>query len=278
MAKIKSVIKKMYEIICRPEMKILPGNLAFFLVLSIVPIVTLIGVICSMMAISTDTLSNAMNQYFPNQISQILVPYFSGQGIDFNVVIFMIMGFFIASNGTHAIIIASNRLYKVEDSSFLKKRLKAFNMIILMILLIVFMLIFLAFGNMIMNFLSDNLLGRFSKIAYYLYLLIKWPIGFLFIFIMIKLIYTIAPDKRIKSKYVNKGAIFTTIFWVVVTFIYGYYATNIANYDLFYGNLSSIVVMMFWFYLIAYILVIGIVINITCYKEEETMNNHIDIE
>ena len=131
MSRIKRIIKKIYSIILRPEMKILPGNIAFFLVLSIAPIITLIGVICSTMSISTDVLSNFMNQYFPNQISSILLPYFSGQGVDFNVVIFTIIGFFTASNGTHAIIIASNKLYKVEETSFFKKRLKAFNLIIL---------------------------------------------------------------------------------------------------------------------------------------------------
>lgn len=269
MSRLKRIIKKIYSIIIRPEMKILPGNIAFFLVLSIVPIITLIGVISSTMSISTDALSNFMNEYFPSQISSILLPYFSGQGVDFNVVLFTIIGFFTASNGTHAIIIASNKLYKVEETSTLKKRLKAFNMIILLVLLIVFMLLFLAFGSKIINFLSNELLSDFKIVIYYLYLIIKWPIGLLFVFIIVKLIYTIAPDKKIKSKYVNNGAIFTTIGWFLVTFIYGYYATNIANYNLLYGNLSNIIVMMFWFYLIAYILVIGIVINITTYKIED---------
>lgn len=268
MAKIKRIIKKIYSIIIRPEMKILPGNIAFFLVLSIAPIITLIGFICSSISISTEVLSSFMNEYFPEQISSILLPYFSGQGVDLNVIIFTTIGFFTASNGTHAIIIASNKLYNIEETSTLKKRVKAFNLIILLVLLIVFMLIFLAFGSFIIEFIINNFLGNFSKIIYYLYLIIKWPLGVLFIFIIVKLMYTIAPDKKIDSKYVNKGAIFTTIGWFLVTFVYGYYATNIANYDLFYGNLSNIVVMMFWFYLIAYIFVIGIVINITTYKLE----------
>lgn len=268
MNSVKRIIKRLYNIITRPEMKILPGNIAFFLMLSIIPIVTLIGVISGSLSVSTESLSTFMNQYFPEQVSSILIPYFSGQGITFNVVVFTIMGFFIASNGTHAIIIASNRLYKVDDSSFLKKRLKAFNMIILLIFLIIFMLIFLAFGSKIIDFFNDNIFKDYRDVVYYLYLIIKWPIGLSAIFIIVKIIYTIAPDKRIKSKYVNKGAIFTTIGWFIITYIYGYYATNIANYDLFYGSLSSIIVLMFWLYLIAYILMIGIAINVTTYKDD----------
>ena len=268
MSRIKRIIKKMYSIINKPEMKILPGNIAFFLVLSIFPIITLIGFICSSMSIPINVLSNFMNEYFPSQISTILLPYFSGQGVNLNVIIFTTIGFLTASNGTHAIIIASNRLYKVEENNTIKKRIKAFSLIILLVLLIVFMLIFLAFGSKIINFLSTNFLKDFSIIIYYLYLIIKWPLGVLFVFIIVKLIYTIAPDKKIDSKYVNIGALFTTIGWFLITYIYGYYATNIANYNLMYGNLSNIIVMIFWFYLIAYIFVIGIVINITIYKVE----------
>ena len=83
----------------------------------------------------------------------------------------------------------------------------------------------------------------------------------------------LAPDHRVPSKYVNKGAIFTTIGWVILTAIFSYYANNIANYDLLYGSLSSLVVMMIWIYVMAYILVIGIAINTNIYKvEKENLN------
>jgi len=39
----KRYIKKLIKIIKKPEMKILPGHLAFFLVLSLIPIITMIG-------------------------------------------------------------------------------------------------------------------------------------------------------------------------------------------------------------------------------------------
>ena len=47
MDRIKSVFKNLLEIIGKNEMRILPGNLAFFLVLSVVPIITLVGFIAS---------------------------------------------------------------------------------------------------------------------------------------------------------------------------------------------------------------------------------------
>ena len=80
-------------------------------------------------------------------------------------------------------------------------------------------------------------------------------------FFIIKLIYFIAPDERVPSKYINKGAIFTTIGWLLVTIIFSYYINNIARYDRVYGNLAAIVMLLFWFYILAYIFVIGLYLN-----------------
>ena len=85
----------------------------------------------------------------------------------------------------------------------------------------------------------------------------------------IKLIYAVAPDWKILSKYTTKGAIFTNIGWVLATLIYSYYASHFSNYDLFYGSLSNIVALMIWIYALSYILVIGIAINVNEYKYED---------
>ena len=86
------------------------------------------------------------------------------------------------------------------------------------------------------------------------------------IYFNVKLIYTIAPDWKILSKHTTKGAIFTTISWIVVVQIYSYWVSNFSNYDIFYGSLSNIVVLMLLMYIISYILVIGIAINVRSYE------------
>ena len=74
-----------------------------------------------------------------------------------------------------------------------------------------------------------------------------------------------APDKKIASSEVNKGAIFSTVGCIIVTYIFSIYTTHFARYDVFYGNLASIVVLMIWFFLLSYIFTIGLALN---YREE----------
>ena len=80
--------------------------------------------------------------------------------------------------------------------------------------------------------------------------------------------YVIAPDQEIQSKSTNKGAIFTTVGWVLSTEIFAFYIERFATYDLFYGSISNILVLLLWVYLLSYIYVLGMVINASYYKEE----------
>ena len=79
-------------------------------------------------------------------------------------------------------------------------------------------------------------------------------------------LYTIAPDERIPSRLMNKGSLFTTIGFVLFTFIYSFYVSHLANYSLFYGSISGIIVMMIWVYMLSYIFVMGIAINVDEYN------------
>jgi membrane protein len=86
---------------------------------------------------------------------------------------------------------------------------------------------------------------------------------------MIKLIFILAPDSVIRSRVTTRGAFFTSIAWLVSTFIYSYYVQHFSHYDIFYGSLSNIIVMMMWIYILSCSLVIGIAINVQNYRSYE---------
>lgn len=265
--RVKRILKKLYKIILKPEMLILPGNLAFFLVLSLFPIIIIVGLISSTFSISVDSLINIIDESMPSQMSEILINFISGKGIDLNVGFFAITAVILASNGPHSIIITSNTLYNFEHSGYLYRRIKAFILTFLLVSMFLFIAVVLAFGNIILKTVLDiGVLKSISNFPYHLFVYLKWPVAFFIIFFVIKLIYTIAPDGKIPSKYVNKGAIFATLGWVMATAIYSYYVTHFSKYDIFYGSLSNIIILMMWIYLLSYILILGIAINSSTYS------------
>ena len=266
---IKRLLIKLIQIVSRQEMRILPGQIAFFLILSIFPIITILGMFMSLFMISFDAILEFASQILPIQVVNILEPYINGQ-ITTNVVLTLMIGFFLASNGPHSIIVAADTLYNIKGKDYLQTRLKAIFMTIILMIVFVIMVVGLAFGNTIIkSLLAVGLFEDIGPQIYNIYLLFKWPTAFLLIFLCIKLLYTMAPDKQLPSSHVNKGAGFTTICWTIVTLIYSFYINNFSHYDLFYGSLANIIILMMWVYIISYILVIGIAINSDVYEKEK---------
>ena len=265
--KIKKESKDVYEVMMMPNMAFIPGSIAFFLVLSIFPLLTLIGAFSSLLSINVGGLTTIISTAFPDKVSEVLIMYITGKGLTTNLAIFMIIGFFYASNGAHSIILASNNMYGFPNANYLTRRIKSVFIILLLIILLFFMLGILAFGNKILQFILLYVKDTdFSRILYKLFIIIKWPIATFFIYFIIKVIYTMAPDWRILSKHTTKGALFTTSAWIILMAIYSFWINNFSNYDIFYGSLSNLAILMLIMYFLAFIFVIGIGINVRAYE------------
>lgn len=269
-SKIKKQFKVFLEVLFRKDMILLPGQLAFFFVLSVVPIVTLISYAASFLNLPIDFISNFITKAFNQEIANMIVPIVSGFNLNVSFFVTMIVGYYIASNGAASIIVTSNTIYGIKNSSFFKRRFKAIIMTIFIVLLFMFILIVPLFGNKVVEMISYvNLNPTITAQISLIIKVLKGPIAWFIIFFFIKLIYTMAPDRKIPSSYVNKGALFTAVFWIIATSLYSYYIGNFAHYNVFYGGLANVVILMLWVYFLAYIFTIGMALN--CHDEQEKL-------
>ena len=264
MKKIRFYIEKAYKTFNTLEMRVLPGNIAFFFVLASVPIITLIALLASCFSISVDTIISFIKNLVPGEASNIIIEAISGKGFDGSIGTFNIIALFIASNGMYALINAANTLYHVKTRDAIKDRVKAIVLLFILLLLIIFLLLVPMFGEKLLSLLGNNNLIKEIK---FIYNILKWPTTIFLIYINLKLIYTIAPDIKIKSKSTTYGAAFTTIIWTIATAVFSYYLKYFANYNVVYGNLSNLIILMMWLYIISYVFVMGIAINVTNLEE-----------
>lgn len=262
----KNFFERFWNAFWRPEMLILPGQIAFFLFLSLVPTITLIGYACSYLNISNNLVQTLISNVLSEDIASLVTPILTATKITPTFFITLGIGYFIASNGMASIIVASNTIYGIKDSGFFKRRLKAIIMELVIVILFLFIIVFPLLSTSIINLLHYfNLDAETTSIIANCFNLLNGPLAWLIIFFFIKTIYTLAPDRKIPSRNVNGGAIFTTLTWIVLTYAYSYYIANYANYSLFYGSLANIVILMLWIYLLSYTFVIGMAMN---YHEE----------
>lgn len=276
MNKFKSYIKRILKLVTKEEMKILPGHLAFNLVLMIVPIFSIIGVIGSNFLV--DKTLGALENNVPDAVLNILENALNTSGSDYNLMLFIIFSLWLVSGGCRAIINTSDILYKIKNTSSIKSYVKSFFMVIILFVLTTFMLIVPVFGDTIFKFLNHYFNETGINIVTNIYHYIKYPVSIVAMFISIKLLYTIAPSIRIESKYTNNGAWFTTISWFIASRIYSYHLNNYSNYNAYYGSLANILILLVWVYLLAYLFTIGIALNadnylVTKKKLEEIIKN-----
>lgn len=263
MIKIKEYLQKLLVINKKPEMSALPSNIAFNIVLALIPTLTVIILIASYFSISLETVMDLVRKIIPGEVSEILIDALSGKGFDSNIGFFTITAFVVATNGTYAIINASNMLYDVEETDLLKDRIKAAFLLIMVIILLMFILIVPVFGNKILELLNWFGISSFDESILMVFDIIKWPVSYLIMYMILKVIYTVAPSKIIDSKDTTVGAVFTSVAWVILSAVFSIYLNKFAHYDIIYGNLSSIIILMIWIYLISYIFVMGLAINKT---------------
>lgn len=268
--KIKGYFKKLFKILSKPEMAILPSNIAFNLILAIIPILTIIVLIASSFDISIELVTNLIKNIMPEQVSNVIIDVISGKGFDTNIGISNILAFFLASNGTYAIINASDALYKIENKDKIKKRVSSLIILIIVITLLLFLVIVPIFGDNIISLMSKaKIFEDYADVIINIFNIFKWPLTLFIIYFNIKLIYTIAPSKNVKSKETTMGALFTTVMWVISTAVFKFYLEYFARYDILYGNLSSIIIMLVWCYFLSYIFVLGMAINASQREEQE---------
>ena len=265
----KKNVKRIKDILTRDELGILPASLTYYFVLAIIPILTIMVLIASSFNISIDRVMLLLNDILPSKVSNFIIEVIAGKGFDSNVGFFNIVALFVASNGTYAIVKTANNLYKVKDSDMIKDRVKSLIILFNILLLLIFLLIVPIFGeNILLLIQKSKTFSIITDEVIFIVNLVKWPITFFIIFFNIKLIYTLSPSKQLKSKNTTIGALVTTMLWMVSSIIFGYYLDYFANYDILYGNLSSLIILMIWLYALAFVFVLGMIINTYYYKEE----------
>ncbi|RXM53373.1 MULTISPECIES: YihY/virulence factor BrkB family protein [unclassified Chryseobacterium] len=88
----------------------------------------------------------------------------------------------------------------------------------------------------------------------------------LFYFILLTLFYWLGTVKITRFRQAVPGAILTTILFVVTTYIFAIYVKDIARYNVLYGSIGSMILLMVWVNVNVYLLLFGNELNMAIRK------------
>lgn len=166
-----------------------------------------------------------------------------------------------ATNGVHTLMQAFNKSSLItETRPWLKQRLVAMYLTLLISFALIFGLIIMTIGEYIYEFLKTEL--RF-KDAFWLYILNlgRWFMLILIYFVTISLLYRYGPANAKKWKFFSAGSWMATVLAVLTFWGFSYYINNFGNYNKLYGSIGTLIVLMIWLYLNSLIILVGFELN-----------------
>jgi membrane protein len=85
-----------------------------------------------------------------------------------------------------------------------------------------------------------------------------WAIQGVFMTFCLGLLYRYGPSRiEAKTRWVSTGAVVATFLWIGASVLFSLYVANFASYNQTYGALGAVVVLLVWFWISAFVVILG---------------------
>lgn len=187
----------------------------------------------------------------------------------------------LSSNAIAVIIKGLNRAYAIEETrNFIYTRTLSVLMVFMNSLALFLAINLIVLGKVILNFMIEY--TALSQLSIDIISIVRWPVSYLALaFCAIGNYYflpCIEGNDRIKFKSVLPGTLFFSFFWMLGSWCFSLYLSNLNAYNKVYGTIGAVAIMMVWMYYTSLIILVGGEVNSRVYnrllakKNEEKSN------
>ncbi|MBP3462602.1 MAG: YihY/virulence factor BrkB family protein [Tyzzerella sp.] len=262
MREILKKIKNITDKIAEDHISAYAAQSAFFMMLSLVPILLLLMTLVRFTPITQADIMAAAYELFPKTVSSTIISIvnevYSQTGTAISVS--LLVALWSAGKGVLAISNGLNTIRgQIETRNYIFLRLRAAFYTVLFLLAIILSLVILGFGNSI-----SLLVNQYAPVIQYIidFVIEIRTIVMIIVLIVFSLsIYMFLPNRRRRLRSQLPGAIFTAFGWTLASFIFSVYMDIFKGFSNMYGSLTTIVIIMLWLYFCMYVMLLGGEIN-----------------
>lgn len=245
----------------KKNMSAFAASTAFFLFLSLIPILMLLCTIipytplteADLMGVATGITPNVMDSLIVSIIADV---YDKSVGM---ISITAIAVLWSAGKGMLALMRGLNAINEVEENrNYFLLRIVASLYTILTLIVMLLSLLIMVFGNVLVKIVERQI----PQITYLFGMLMHFRIFFVWFIItmVIALMYTYVPERKLGFKMQLPGAMVAAIGWSFNTWGFSIYVDKFNGFDI-YGSLTTIIILMLWLYACMYIVMAGAFLN-----------------
>lgn len=266
MKKIKELyddIMELTEEITKDHVGAYAAQTAFFFMLCMIPIILLLLTMVQYTPVTKADVMTAVIQVFPSSVDSLITSivnqvYNQSSGI---IPITIVVALWSAGKGVLAMSSGLNCVYNCRETrNYFFLRIRATVYTVMFILVIIFLLVLSVFGNSLNIFIAEHV-PFLRNMADWL-IRARNIITPIVMIIFLLLIYKFLPNRRDMYRRQLPGAVFSTLGWMVISWVFSVYVDVFQGFSSMYGSLTTIMLIMMWMYFCMYCILIGGELNV----------------
>lgn len=173
-----------------------------------------------------------------------------------------LLALFFASNGMMQLMRGFEKSW--HNSTFIQRnmlhrRLISFRLLFTLAGVVFLSILSVIIGNFLFPYLFEKM--RIGVITIYFLNILRWFLTIALFYTGISLTYRIGVPTKEKFAFFSAGATLATFLSIASSLIFALYVDSFGNYNELYGSIGTIIVIMLWIQINAFILLIGFELN-----------------
>lgn len=261
----KEVFMRVKEDVSSDNASLIAAGLALYALLAIFPAlaasVSLYGLFASPEQITSqiESLAGVLPQQATDILRGALQNLASQQGgaLGAGAIIGFVIALWSARKGMVALMTATNIAYdEEEERGFFRKLFVSLAFTLAAVVGFVLVVMLAVAVPLVLKALNvPEILQGMLSVA-------RWILLWLMVVFALAAVYRFAPDRRVAEwRWVSWGSAIAATLWLIGSLLFSLYVQNFGSYGETYGALGGVVVMLLWFYLSAFVVMLGAEIN-----------------
>jgi membrane protein len=239
--------------------------LAYYFLFSLFPFLFFLATLTAFLPLgnSVDLMFDRIRPVLPAQALDLLnehVTSLVGKPHPKLLTVGILFTLYSASRGVDAVRKGLNLAYDVKETRPIwQTELAAFGATLAGAVLVLFGISALVAGGAAGFWLSRHLGIEAAYVLVWSWL--RWPVTAAAIMLAAALVYYCLPNVKQKFKYITPGSVFATLAWLFATWGFSEYVSHFGTYNVTYGSIGGVIVLMTWLFISGFIFLMGGEVN-----------------
>lgn len=235
------------------------GALTFSLVLALFPFLLFVVSLASLFLDPADAMSLTaeLRRVVPGAVADILgerlhaLSTGSRPGL---LTLSAIAAIWAASGGVRALIAAFNQIYDVVES---RSFWKVYWLSVVTTLIAAALSVAATAVAIATPAIAAAVGGPIGTVILWL----RFPVAAVLMALVLALLYYYLPDVEQEFKFITPGSVTAVVIWLLMSFGFSVYVANFGRYEVIYGALGGMIVLLLWMWLTSMVVLLGGEIN-----------------